>query len=260
MKILITLFNCSLLTNIFLSPSYSNAQNVTVTGALAGNGSYPTLSSAFSAINSASQSGANISILITGNTSEPVTGAILNGGGWAGVLIQPGGGADRTISGEANAGTPLIGLNGADYVKIDGLNSEGNSLTISNTRVSSFNGTSTIRFQSDATNNVITRCKILGSSLHRELTGNIVFGQNSVSTGNDNNLISFCDIGPAGSNLPSNGIAFASTSSTVLNSGDTIRDCNIYDYFNSADMSAGILIQGGCRDISILIISFTKPE
>src|ERR1700704_807398 len=102
---------------------------VTVSGALSGNGPYTSLRTACIALNSAAQTGATISISITGNTTEPGT-ATLNAGAWVSVVIQPSGGA-WTISGNLVAG--LINLNDADNVTIDGLNTGGNSLTIDNT-------------------------------------------------------------------------------------------------------------------------------
>jgi hypothetical protein len=53
---------------------------------------------------------------------------------------------------------PLLNFNGADNVIINGLNTGGNSLTISNTSTSTAAGTSTIRFINDATNNIIRNC------------------------------------------------------------------------------------------------------
>ncbi|HNL66254.1 MAG TPA: hypothetical protein PKL81_14260, partial [Ferruginibacter sp.] len=55
-----------------------NAQNVTVSGALVGNGSYATLAAAFTAINGGAQTGATITITIDNSTTEPAAGAILN--------------------------------------------------------------------------------------------------------------------------------------------------------------------------------------
>jgi hypothetical protein len=74
------------------------------------------------------------------------------------LTISPSG-ATRTISGSVAA--PLLNFNGADNVIIDGLNTGGNSLTISNTSTAA--GTSTIRFINDATNNIIRNCTIEGS-------------------------------------------------------------------------------------------------
>ena len=233
--------------------SYIVRANATVTGAVTGNGNYSNLSSAFAAINAVNQSGANILITIDANLSEPAGGAVLNSGAWASLTIQPSGGTARTISGATTAGLPLIDLNGADNVTIDGLNTGGNSLTISNTTVSSTAGTSTIRFQTDASNNKIRNCTILGSSTVNPGTagGNILFGGNSSVTGNDNNLITNCDIGPAGSNLPSMCISSNGTTSSAVfnNSGDTIRNCNIFDYFHASASSSGVYISSGSSNI-----------
>ena len=56
-----------------------------------------------------------------------------------------------------------MNINGADNVTINGLNTVGNSLTISNTTIGSTAGSSTIRFQADSTNDIVTNSTILGS-------------------------------------------------------------------------------------------------
>lgn len=201
--------------------------------------SYTTVKDAFDAINAGTHTG-TITLNISGNTTEPATGAILNASGsgssnYTSITIKPTGGAARIISGAANAGSPLINLNGADNVTIDGLNTGGNSLTIENTTVSSTSGTSTLKFESDATNNLITKCSINGASTMPTGTngGNIYFGASAITTGSDNNTISFCKIGPSGANLPTKGIYGngTGTSTTHYNSNITITDCEIYDFF-----------------------------
>src|SRR6185312_16951492 len=67
-----------------------------------------------------------------------------------------------TISG--NLATPLVDLNGADNVTINGQNSGGNSLTLANSNTGTTAGTSTIRFINGAQNNTVTNCNIQGSS------------------------------------------------------------------------------------------------
>ena len=52
---------------------------VTVAGAVTGNGTYTTLTAAFTAIPVA-QAGANITVTITANTTEPIGGATLVAG------------------------------------------------------------------------------------------------------------------------------------------------------------------------------------
>lgn len=230
----------------------ANAQ-VTVTGCTgAGNGSYATLSAAATAI-VAAQPAAVINITITGNTTEPVGGASLVAGTWTSLTIQPSGG-NWTISGAITAGTPLLTLNGSDNVTINGLNTGGNSLTISNTTASGTSNTSTIRFAADATNNTITNCSILGSFSAAVGTngGNIMFSTGT-TTGNDNNTISNCNLGPAGANLPTKAIyGNGSTTSTAIgNSGITITNNNIFDYFGASVASAGIYIADGCNTWSI---------
>ena len=150
-----------LLLTVLLAATSINAQNVTVNP---GAGSYADLASAFAAINAGTHTGA-VTVDIVGNTTEPATGAILNASGsgaasYTSIVISPSGGAARTISGAATAGVPLIDMNGADNVTFNGLNTGGNSLTISNTTVSATSITSTIRFIGGATNNTITNCNV----------------------------------------------------------------------------------------------------
>lgn len=162
----------------------------------------------------------------------------------------------RTISGAIAAGSPLIDLNGADNVTIDGLNTGGNSLTISNTTASATSGTSTVRFIGGATNNTITNSDLQGSSSSSVATngGTIFFSTDAVTAnGNDNNTISNNNIGPAGANLPTKAIlGNGSTTTTAIgNSGTVIDNNNIFDYFGAAVTSSGIATNGGCNTWSI---------
>jgi len=227
---------------------------VTVSGALVGNGTTPTLAAAFSAINGGAQTGATISISVTGTTAEPATGAVLNAGAWATLSIQPVGAA--TIAGAATAGLPLVDLAGADNVTIDGLNTGGNSLTISNTTASGTANTSTIRFINGATNNIITNCSVLGSNSATIATtgGNIYFATDATtSNGNDNNTISNCNLGPAGANLPSRCIFSSGTTTAIsnYNSGIILLNNNIFDFFSATLPSAGVYLAAGTTDWTI---------
>ncbi len=230
---------------------------VTATTGNSGPTVYATLKAAFDAINAGTHKG-SITISISGNTTETAT-AVLNASGsglasYSAILIQPNGGAARIISGAITAGSSLINLNGADNVTINGLNTAGNSLTISNTTASATSGTSTLLFVGDATNNTITNCSVLGShSAAVGTNGAVIFFSTGTTTGNDNNTISNCNIGPAGSNLPTKAIlGNGSTGSTAVgNSGITINNNNIYDYFGATVSSSGIAINGGCNTWSI---------
>lgn len=219
---------------------------------------YPTLKAAFDTINAGYHTG-SITISVLGNTTETAT-AVLRGSGtgaasYTQMLIQPAGGAMRTISGAIAAGSPLIDLNGADNVTFDGLNLAGNGLTIENTTASPTSGTSTIRMQADATNNLITRCRILGSGAMANGTngGNIWIGSAAIATGNDNNRIIDNEIGPSGSNLNSKGIYIngSTTTTAVFNSGIIVENNRIFDYFVPTTSSGGIDIAGGATEITI---------
>lgn len=221
---------------LLLSVININAQNVTVTGAVSGNGSYPDLGSAFTAINGGVQTGATIAVSIIANTTEAAS-AVLNAGVWTSLTISPSGGAARTISGSFVG--HLVDLNGASNVTIDGLNTGGNSLTLSTTAL----GASTaIRFTSDASTNTITRTTLLGSG--DASFGVIYFGLGTL-TGNDNNNINNCNIGASGT-FPLNGIySFGNTTVGIENSGNTINANNIFDFFNAGAASVGLNINSG---------------
>ncbi|MES2565346.1 MAG: T9SS type A sorting domain-containing protein [Bacteroidota bacterium] len=218
--------------------------------------SYPTLKASFDAINLGTHTG-TINIGISASTTETAT-ALLSASGtgsssYSKIIIAPTGGGARTISGAITAGSSLIDLNGADNVLIDGLYSGGNSLTISNTTASNTTGTSTIRFIGGATSNTITNCFVFGSFNAAVTTngGNIFFSTDAnTPNGNDNNVVSYCNIGPAGTNLPTKGIYMnGSTATTAINnSGNTILNNYIFDYFGAAVSSAGIYIAGGNTD------------
>ena len=144
----------SILLALGFAATGASAQiDVTATSGNPGPLTYPTLQLAFAAVNNGVHKG-DVVMAVTADTSETAS-AVLNASGsgaadYTSVAVVPSGDAPRTISG-AIAGAPLLDLNGADQVTIDGLDVNGNSLTISNTAVDATAGTSTIRFQGDAT-------------------------------------------------------------------------------------------------------------
>ncbi len=249
----------------FIGITQSAKAQVDVSGTITGITpvTYTTLKAACDAINAGTHTGV-ITINVTANTTEaaivgaPSVGLIASGSGaasYTAINMQPVGGA-WTISGAATAGQPLLELNGADNLTIDGLNSGGNALTIENTTVSSTSGTSTIRFIGGATNNTLNRCSLKGAGTMSVATNGatVFFSTDGVSgNGNDNNTISNCDIGPSGSNLPSKGILGngSTTSQTIGNSGIVITNNDIHDFFGAAVTSAGIATNGGCNTWTI---------
>ncbi len=163
----------------------ANAQ-VTVTGSTGANATYARLALAFTAINGTAQTGNNIVITITASTNESAL-AVLNAGAWTTLKIYP------TITGltiTGNLPSPLIDLNGADNVTIDGrVNSTGatKDLIITNTNTSATANTSTIRFYNDASTNTVKYCTLKGSTTHT--AGGVLFFSSGTTMGNNNNTI-----------------------------------------------------------------------
>ncbi|MBK9984663.1 MAG: hypothetical protein IPP15_20250 [Saprospiraceae bacterium] len=245
---------------LFLCVSQKANAQITIAGSTGtANGVYTSLTNAggaFAALNTAgSHNPADvITISITADVLAELGTNSLNAGTWASITVTPVGA--RTISGAAVAGTPLIDFNGADNVTVNGLNSGGNSLIIENTTVSATSGTSTIRFIGGATTNTITNCSLKGAvSSSIATNGAVVFFSTDAATasGNDNNTISNCDIGPSGANLPTKCIlGNGSTTTTAIgNSGNVITNNDIHDYFGAAVTSAGIATIGGCNTWTI---------
>lgn len=145
------------------TPGSAGPVTVTASAGTPGPTDYATVKAAFDAINAGTHQGA-INIHVFGNTVETAS-AVLNASGsgsavYTSVNMVPNGA--RTVSG--NLATPLIDLNGADFVTINGLNSGGHSLTLANSNTGTAAGTSTIRFINGAQRNVVTNCNIQGSS------------------------------------------------------------------------------------------------
>ena len=241
----------------------AKAQNVTVSGAVIGNGSYPNLNSAFAAINAGAQTGASITVTVVNDTWEGGSTAILNAGIWSSLTVVPSGGPRRVV-GATQPGQALIALNGADHVTFNGQLPGGvRGLTLENTRVSDTWGTCTVILLGDATLNTFTYCKLLGSSQTLDTTpgATVCFATGQVSVGNDNNTISYCDIGPSGSNLPTKAV-FSQGDPFIYNSENLITHCNIYDYFHPNVSSNGIVLYHGNLNWTIRLNRFyqTTPR
>lgn len=210
------------------------AQNVDIAGALGGvNGTYATLQAAFAAINgTATQAGQNITVTIKNNTTETVSAVLnQNAGPWNTLTIIPQG----VVSVSGNLAAPLVDLNGADRVTVNGNISGVRSLTFDNASTDPFSAA--FRLINEATQNTITYCNIKSSTLGQMATtthGAVIwFSTTNTSAGNSSNTISYNDIGPSGSNLPyicirSNGTA---TTTTHNNRLVTISNNLIHDYF-----------------------------
>ena len=232
-----------------------NAQ-VTVSGAHAGsNGTYNSLRTAFDAINGQAQTGFNIVVQISGNTIE-ISSASLNAGAWATLTIYPTA-AGKTIS--CNLAAPLLILDGADNVTINGSLNQGNTskdLTLENTN----NGGQTILFINDATGNMVSYCDIRGMNAYAG-SGTIDFDFTNGEEGNDNNTIDHCDI-RSSTATPCNAIyGLGSTlSAAQFNNGITISNNNIFDFYCSGGTSNGILVNTGNSEWTISGNSFYQTS
>jgi len=110
------------------------------------------------------------------------------------LTIRPGGNAARIVSGTFAGG--LIRLNGADRVTIDGLNADGNSLTMSNTATT--NPSATIQLlptgvlNAGASNNTIRNLNIVGGANTVGVDGIALSGAtlNTGGADNDGNTLS----------------------------------------------------------------------
>jgi len=210
-------------------------------------GNYPTLKAAFDAINAGNLTGA-VTLQIISSTTETAT-ASLNASGtglanYTSVLIYATG-AGYTIAG--NLSTPLVNLNGADNVVIDGrVNATGvtPSLTLSNAHTST--AATTIQLINSAENNSI-RYAILSSSALSGSSGTIYLSSAASGNGNDNNTIEYCNLTNTGGNRPLNSILSYGTAGRE-NSGNIVRFNSIYNFFNENNNSNGINISGNSTD------------
>lgn len=263
-------FNYLLLLSIFIVCSYqANAQ------ALSGGTVYPINGTAnpptsFSTISNATSYVVTNGINGTGNvifqlqsgyspSSEPATGIFLDSVPGAnssrGIIIRPATGFSVTITG-SDTSKGLLNFRGCSYITIDGRQGGTGSsgLTFFNFCNVSTDTTCTIRFMSGANNNAVRYCSILGASKSVTNGGVVLFSYGNAYSGNSYNTIESCNID--GTSNAHNGICSngSMTSTSVENTQDTIRNNNIYDFFDNAGTTgnAGIRIQVGASAWSII--------
>ncbi|MCX6276531.1 MAG: hypothetical protein NT004_00360, partial [Bacteroidetes bacterium] len=236
------------------SLSYTDPVVVTATLGTAGPTVYLTLKAAFDAINLGTHQGV-ITVKINAGTNE-IASAVLNASGsgsypnissYTAINIYP------TVTGLTISGAiagPLVDLNGADKVTIDGrVNQTGSKdLTIVNTYASVGNGSniSAIRFINSAENNKIKYCTVKASALDNLNGGIIVFSTSSAGNGNSGNRIDNCDL-TQDANRPYR-VVYSLGSAGYENKNDTVFNCNIYNFFKSNSTSNGIFITSFSTD------------
>ena len=218
---------------------------VTATDGTPGPSGYPTLKDAFDKINDGTHKG-EVTIKINSNTTETAS-AVLNASGsgsssYTAITIFP---TATGLSISGNIEGPLVDLNGADKVTIDGrVNQTGSKdLTLVNTFSVLCYGepASAIRFINSAENNKIKFCNIKASALSHYI-GVVFFSTSSAGNGNSGNRIDNCDI-TMDANKPFNGV-YSMGSSSCINNNDTISNCNIYNmsHENNLESSNAIYI------------------
>lgn len=203
---------------------------------------YATLTAAFAAINAAGLTG-NVNLELTANydataqglETYPIASSTASAAGSYTITVYPTASGRSITSGNA---TGTLNLGGAGNLIIDGrVNQTGpKDLVISNTNTAGF----AVRFINDASNNII-RYAVIRSVNTGTSSGTILFSNSTGVTGNDNNLISFCDI-LDGATLPANAIYSAGQSVAIDNSGNTVSNCNIANYFLANGNSNGIFL------------------
>ncbi len=203
-------------------------------------------SDAFTAINGTNQTGASIVITISGNTTEPASGALLNAGNWISMTISPTG--SYAVTGDLNSA--LLHLNGADHVTIDGrINQTGDpALQLINTNTGT--AASTLQFSNSARNNVISYCNLSGGSTNTG-GGIVYFAGSSTSPGNDGNTVSNNTISGLSSSLRPVNALYSQATTAIDNSGNLITNNNIFNFLNPAFASNGIHLSSGSASWTI---------
>ena len=219
---------------------------------------YVNLKLAFDAINAGTITG-SITLQVIAGTTETAS-AVLNASGsgsasYTAINIYP------TVTGLSITGAlavPLIDLNGADNVIIDGrVNATGTTkdLVITNTSTSNTNGTSTIRFINDAGFNTIKYCFIKGSE-RSDNSGIVFFSTSGGSTGNDNNTIDNNDLTCSADADRPRHVVYAVGTSGNDNSGNNITNNNFYNFLSRVEGSDAVNLRSGNTDFTISQNSF----
>lgn len=225
------------------------------------NADYGSLKLAFDNINNGTHRGA-IAVMLTGSTYETTTAAInASGSGsasYTSVLVYPTA-SGLSVSGELS-GNPVININGADNIIIDGrVNASGSTadLVIENNSTSSSSNTSTIRFINAAENNIIRYCKIYGSTTRT--SSGIIFFSTSSGNGNQNNEISYCTMSSVNGNRPLSAI-FSSGTSGSGNDNISVLNCSFQDHFARSGTSYGIYLSSNSSNWQIKNNSFFESS
>jgi hypothetical protein len=220
--------------------SYALLSGLSGTVTIGASGTYSSITGAgglFAAINTNGVNGNLIAEILDASVSETGANAlnIVQYGCTSGlsITIRPASGVTTVLSG-SNA-TPLIDLNGADYVTIDGSNNGSSSkdMTIRNTGTGA-----AIRFINGATFDTVRSC-IVESQNTTATSGTIFFSTSNGTTGNSNIVINGCDVRDRSdvTGVPANAI-YSEGTPLQLNANNKISGCNIFNFTTSGVFSS----------------------
>jgi hypothetical protein len=221
-------------------------------------GTYTTLKAAFDKINDGTHTG-DVVLHIVGDATETAT-AVLNTSGsgsadYTSVTIYPTV-TGKTITGNLN--TPLVQLNGANNVTIDGrLNATGstNDLTIENQNTGTV--ASNIELLNGASNNTIKYTNLKGSS-NASTTATVEINGSS-STGNSDNIIEYNNFTLSGSNRPLRSVLI-SGSSGVNNDANIVRYNNFYNCHTGLEGNFSVVLDVNSTNTTISYNSFYEES
>jgi len=227
---------------LFNSKTFADVtKTVGATGA-----NYATLKAAFDDINNGSISTGIITLQIINNTTETASAVLMASGGssnYTFVRIYP------TVPGlsiSGNLNLPLINIDGADNVTIDGsVSGNGSTVSLSISNTNTTTGKS-IQFINSAQNNTVKYCIIHGTG-SSTTGGTIFFSTAGSGGGNDGNTITNCNI----TGRTANAIYSSGSASPNENNSNAISSNNIYDVWSTNISSYAIYIDTNSTDYSI---------
>jgi hypothetical protein len=174
------------------------------------------------------------------------------------LTIRPAASVSSPLTITSSNATATFDINGSQYLIVDG-RPGGTGTTSQLQIINTSTGGVAIKFSNDAQNNTFTYCDVQGqntvTTASATPSGVIYFGaaNSNLLGGNDNNIISYCNIHATSGGNPAIGICSfgTATSTSSPNSSNVITNCNIYDYLNLGGVDVGILLSTGSTDWTI---------
>ena len=218
-------------------------------------GGYNTLKAAFDKINDGTHQGV-IQVKINESVTESAS-AVLNASGtgaasFTSVVVYPTATA-VTVSGSLTA--PLIQLNGADNITIDGRVNQTGAASMTLVNNNSTDGARTVEWINSAQSNTLQYCYIKGAGT--SLTqGTLNLSTSTAGTGNDGNIIAFNFISGVSSTVRATNAIYSSGTATRENNGNIIRNNSIFDFLRNNTASNGIHIATNSTAFTVNANSF----